>query len=124
MSVSAGGGLQLVPPRPAEAPIALVWARAGRSDPLLRMRARLDDLQGTADDLLPPHRVHRREPFGDHRNVARTDLEEAVATERAAPPALQILRLRAHHRIEVPIGALEDLFVVVGSHVRRVNAQA
>ena len=70
-----------------------------------------DDVRGTTHDHLSPHRMKAFEPFLDDRHVARSDLEQAVATKRATAAALKILRLRAHHGreefvclIEVEIG--------------------
>jgi hypothetical protein len=57
--------------------------------------------------------MERRQTLRDHRNVAGADLEKAVAAERTAAPALQVLRLLAHDRIEMLIGALKDGSVVL-----------
>src|SRR6185436_13184855 len=96
----------------------LVEVRAGRrlravEERFLFLRRRFaeidgGELEGAADDLLPAHRMQLLEAFREDRNVARADLEKAVAAERASAPALQILRLRPHHRIEVLVGARED----------------
>src|SRR5207253_1124581 len=64
------------------------------------MRARRDDLARLPDDLPPPRRVQFRQPLGEHGDVAGADLEEAVAAERAASAALQLLRLRLHDAAE------------------------
>jgi cytoskeletal protein CcmA (bactofilin family) len=61
--------------------------------------------------------------FGDHRHVARADLEKTVAAERAAGAALQVLRLGPHHRRKVLVGALENAAVVVICHRVLRNAE-
>jgi hypothetical protein len=48
------------------------------------------------------------ETFRDQRNVARTDLEKAVATERTSLAALQVLRLGGSDRAKKRIRAIED----------------
>src|SRR5687768_9727750 len=82
----------------------------------VRMVARGDDLLRPIDDLRAPRNGQTRQALGDDRNVTRSDLEQAVATERAACSALKILRLGPHHRTEVLISPLEDLPVVVRGH--------
>src|SRR3954453_22575533 len=46
--------------------------------------------------------------FGDQRHVAGADFEEAVAAERAAASALQVLRLRLRDRAKEIVRAIED----------------
>ena len=46
--------------------------------------------------------------FSDQRNVAGADLEEAVAAERTAASALQVLRLRLGDGAKEIVGAIED----------------
>ena len=52
-----------------------------------------------------------RKPFREHGNVAGSDLEQPVTTERA-PDALELRRLLPRDFVEVRIGPIEDLSVI------------
>src|SRR5262249_41247289 len=57
-----------------------------------------EDFRCAPDDSLPACRRQSGETFRKDRDVRRADLEQAVAAERAAAAALQVLRLRLHYR--------------------------
>ena len=63
------------------------------------------------DDGLAPRRMHLDQPLGDDRDVGRADLEQAIAAEGTAAPALQVLWLLLEDVAEERVGPLEDEFV-------------
>ena len=48
------------------------------------------------------------QPLGDERNVARSNLEKAIAAEGTTFAALQVLRLRFGNSAKEIVGAIED----------------
>lgn len=52
------------------------------------------------------------ESRGDHRNIARSDLEKTVTTERATPAAPEVLGLGLHDVVEERVGLRQNASVV------------
>src|SRR5205085_1014771 len=86
--------------RPVQEGVAVI-ARSGGIEDLLR----------PANDPFPSHWMELLEPLRHHRDVARSDLEKTVTAERAAPPALELLRLFGRHAGEELVGARQNPFV-------------
>jgi len=67
-----------------------------------------DDLRRPPYDLPSAHRMQPLQPGGEDRNVRGSDFEQPVTAERATAAALEVLRLRVHHRAEEFVGVLQN----------------
>jgi hypothetical protein len=87
-----------------EKDILLSWGGLAQ----VRMPRLSDDLSRAANDHLPPRRMELGQPLGQDRDIGGPDLEQPVTAEGTPPPALQVFRLRFHHRPEESVGAVQN----------------